>query len=465
MKKLPVFFAAVFLSGSALALNLPKPVGYVNDFANVLDPADRNELNRKLQNYERQTSIQVVVATVPSLQGESVEDFAQALFQEWRIGQKGKDNGVLIMHAPKERRVRIHTGYGLESDLTDLQCGEIIRNVMVPKMKAGDLSGGLAAGANAVLKELGDKPYQQRLAERKAAEAVHQREVEKENKNIRIFFEVLFWIVLVVAVLAIGYQIISGPARRRKAAKENGPKLLQSLPGRIQKLGKLVVHEDVRADKKGMLARAKGIYERAEAKAQIKPTDWNAVYPLLAECDSVLDDVESGAGEDIDDMADQRQDETENLRNKARAEKRARKQSPKLLRQLPALIKKAELRFAKKGHGQARQLVQRAKDKHREASALSHRGSKTDWLTVFALLLAARACLRRANRGASSGDYSVDDDDHSTLATAVIVGSLLSSGGSSGGDYSGGSSSGGDSGGGFSGGGGSSGGGGASGSY
>src|ERR1700736_3703416 len=98
----------------ASAANYPRATGYVNDFAERLSPADRDALERKLRDYGRTTSIEVVVAIVPSLEGESVERYANGLFHAWGIGKRGKDNGVLFLWAPSERKLRIEVGSGLE---------------------------------------------------------------------------------------------------------------------------------------------------------------------------------------------------------------------------------------------------------------------------------------------------------------------------------------------------------------
>ncbi len=464
MKKLLAFLAVAFLSANAFALDIPRPIGYVSDFAGVMDANARQQLDQKLREYERLTSIEVVVVTVPSLQGTSVEDFAQELFSSWKIGKRGKNNGVLILNAPTERRIRIHTGYGIEPYLTDMQCGRIIRDVMTPLMKQGDLSGGLVAGASAVLRELGDTPYEVRMAERKAEEEARRIESEKAAKAFGMFMLAL---LVVGALIGLG-SLIYAPIRRRNEAKEEGPKLRNSLPGRIKKAKKLVSHEDVRSEPKKLVERAQKLYAKTEARIK-PPINWLEIYPLLGEVESLLGEAEEQATDEIECAAEERAEKEEEIRNEERMKKRAKRQAPKLLRKLPAMIQKAEARYSRKGYGEARQLVKRAKDKYRKARSLSQRKSNPDWLTVFVLLLAAQACLRRAREGASSGDYSAYDDDFSLVPTAVAIGLLLSGDSDSGGSDSGYSSS--DSGGGysggggFSGGGGSSGGGGASGSY
>ena len=119
------------------------PNGPVNDFANVIDPATRAALLEQVRRVEHDTSAEIAVATVTSLDGHSIEDYANRLFHEWGIGQKGVDNGVLVLVVPSERRVRIEVGYGLEPILPDGLAGEIIRRQMTPRFRDGDYSGGI----------------------------------------------------------------------------------------------------------------------------------------------------------------------------------------------------------------------------------------------------------------------------------------------------------------------------------
>lgn len=128
------------------AQNLPAYVGKVNDFAEVLQPADRTALEATLADLERTTSAEVAVVTMPSLGGRTVEEYANALFNTWGIGKKGKDNGVLVLVAIEERTMRIEVGYGLEGVLPDGLAGSIIREQFRPKFRDGDYRTGILDG-------------------------------------------------------------------------------------------------------------------------------------------------------------------------------------------------------------------------------------------------------------------------------------------------------------------------------
>jgi uncharacterized protein len=132
----------------------PPLSGRVVDAANVLKAEDRAALERKLKAHEDRTTDQVVVATVPSLGGQSMEDYANRLFRHWRLGQQGKNNGALLLVAPAERKVRIEVGYGLEGVLTDAAASTIIQSLILPRFRAGDLQGGVEAGARGLLELL-----------------------------------------------------------------------------------------------------------------------------------------------------------------------------------------------------------------------------------------------------------------------------------------------------------------------
>lgn len=128
-----------------------KPVGRVNDFAHVMSKTAVQQLERVLSELEERTTAEVAVVTVTSIEGGDVERAAVELFQGWGIGKKGKDNGVLILCAIDNRRVRIEVGYGLESVLTDAMSGRIIRERMVPRFRVKDYSGGLLDGTLTVV--------------------------------------------------------------------------------------------------------------------------------------------------------------------------------------------------------------------------------------------------------------------------------------------------------------------------
>jgi len=144
----------------------PALSGRVVDDAGELDAATRESLRAKLAALEAKTTHQLVVATVKSLNGNSVEEYANRLFRRWQLGQRGKNNGVLLLHAPAERKIRIEVGYGLEGTLTDAITKYIIANAIAPRFKANDFSGGMTRGVDDIIKVLdgGAEEFKQRAA-------------------------------------------------------------------------------------------------------------------------------------------------------------------------------------------------------------------------------------------------------------------------------------------------------------
>jgi uncharacterized protein len=154
MNRLRGFLLALVVtasSASAPAADVPFLAGRVNDTAGMLSLDAAGKLDAMLRAHEDSTSNQVVVLTVSSLEGEEIEAFAIRVVDTWKLGQKGKDNGVLFVVARDERKVRIEVGRGLEGNLPDITCGTIIRKEVLPKFKAGDMDGGTIAGVEAIL--------------------------------------------------------------------------------------------------------------------------------------------------------------------------------------------------------------------------------------------------------------------------------------------------------------------------
>jgi uncharacterized protein len=147
-----VFFAATLAWSDP---QFPTLTGRVVDAAGVIPADNRTILENRLRDYEDTSGHQVAVATVPSLEGYDIRDYGNRLFRSWALGDKKKNDGVLVLVAPNEHKVSIEVGYGLEGDLTDAMSRIIIENAMVPRFKAGDYAGGLSAGIDDIQKVVG----------------------------------------------------------------------------------------------------------------------------------------------------------------------------------------------------------------------------------------------------------------------------------------------------------------------
>ncbi len=137
------------------APQFPTLTGRVVDNAQLLTPQAEQALDIQLASYEKATTNQVVVLTLPTLNGYAIDDYGYQLGRHWQIGQKGKNNGIILIVAPKERKVRIEVGYGLESIMTDLLANQIIQNVMLPSFKQGQYQKGIVEGTQSILDVLG----------------------------------------------------------------------------------------------------------------------------------------------------------------------------------------------------------------------------------------------------------------------------------------------------------------------
>jgi len=154
MKKYSSWFLLLFLifaSAPAVSLEVPGLQGYVNDYAGLIAPEAKAKLENDLRAFEQSDSTQVVILTIPSLEGEDLEGFSIRVATTWKIGQQTKDNGVLLLVSKQERKIRIEVGKGLEGVLTDLLSGRIIDLVIKPNFKRGDYSGGFVAGVAAII--------------------------------------------------------------------------------------------------------------------------------------------------------------------------------------------------------------------------------------------------------------------------------------------------------------------------
>jgi len=134
-----------------LAVNFPALTGRIVDQANIIPATTRGAIEAKLADLEARSGIQLVVASVSSLDGEEIEPYANELFRNWKLGEKTKNNGVLLLVAPNERKVRIEVGYGLEGTLTDALSKVIIANAIAPRFKTGDFGGGVSRGVDDII--------------------------------------------------------------------------------------------------------------------------------------------------------------------------------------------------------------------------------------------------------------------------------------------------------------------------
>lgn len=204
----------VIATGAAIAaknrqnLPVPDPTGYVVDQAEILSPETEQALAGMIEALDKKDSTQLAVLTIPTLKGDNLEMYALAVAETWGVGQKGKDNGALLLIAQKERKVRIEVGYGLEGRLTDLLAGRIIRNEITPRFKEGDFDGGVRAGVEAMIE---------------AVKGEHQATTEsKTNPTALLILDIAGLVFLACLVIAVfgAFREASPPPPRNRPGRE-----------------------------------------------------------------------------------------------------------------------------------------------------------------------------------------------------------------------------------------------------
>lgn len=185
---LVLWLVICLLARSVLALDIPQPVGYVNDFAGMLSVSFRQNLEIQLANFDKGTTNQIVVVTIDSLEDNSLEEYAVKLFEEWKIGQKDKDNGLLLLIVKDDRKIRIEVGYGLEPIITDGRAGRIIREQISPEFKKGNYEQGIQAAVEKIEQYL-------KQGEPAPPEIIQ----EKSQANLGIFILVVILLIYLFA--------------------------------------------------------------------------------------------------------------------------------------------------------------------------------------------------------------------------------------------------------------------------
>ena len=213
--------AFVAFAGAALAAPaFPPLTGRVVDAANLLSPEAEQKLTSRLKDLEDKTGRQMVVATIPDLQGYPIEDYGYQLGRSWGIGDAKRDDGVLLIVAPNERRVRIEVGYGLEPILTDTLSSVIIQSQIAPAFRRGDMESGILAGADTVAAQLALPEGEARANVRKAGEAAHKG--GGSPLVTLIVLVLIFWVLT---------SVMRGGGRSFRRSGLGGPVILPPMGG------------------------------------------------------------------------------------------------------------------------------------------------------------------------------------------------------------------------------------------
>ena len=215
------------LALTAFAFDFPALSGRVVDQANIMSPVTRSDVEAKSKDLEDKSGIQLVVATVKSLQGSDIETYANQLFRFWKLGEAKKNNGVLLLVAPAEHKVRIEVGYGLEGTLTDALSSVIITSAITPRFKANDFSAGIERGVDGIIAVLTTD----------AAEWHRKAKVRSDDPMVA--FGALFPALLLVVVIFFVWYLIhnaNGPPGRGRTQRLRALRRLLGI-GRVGGLG------------------------------------------------------------------------------------------------------------------------------------------------------------------------------------------------------------------------------------
>ncbi len=202
MKKIFSFFILLLccLPVAAYSLDVPRLQGYVNDYAGMISASAKSKIEEGLKAFEQSDSTQIVILTIPSLEGENIEEFSIKTAEAWKIGQQQKDNGVLLIVSKQERKIRVEVGRGLEGKLTDLMAGRIIDQVIKPRFKQGDFDAGFIMGASAL------------IAATRGEFKAEQRPIQRRQKGFPPFLTYFLFVGIFVLILGSLSRIVGGIA-------------------------------------------------------------------------------------------------------------------------------------------------------------------------------------------------------------------------------------------------------------
>ena len=212
-----MWLALLALATPASAQTFPQLTGRVVDQANLLRPEQELDLTSKSAALEAQTGRQFVIATVNSLEGRPIEDYGYRLGRAWKIGDEKRDDGVVLLVAPNEKKVRIETGYGARVFLTDAVSSVIIRQSILPKFKAGDFGGGIGAGADQIIGMMSLSPAE---AQRRAND-IGQREAARAKAGPGLI-PIIFWGMIALFVILSMLRRAGGRRYRGRGRRSGG---------------------------------------------------------------------------------------------------------------------------------------------------------------------------------------------------------------------------------------------------
>lgn len=393
--------AVVLCPVASAHADYPKAVGYVNDFVSVLSQEEAQTLDSELRAFEQRTTVEFVVVTVSSLQGENEVDYARGLGNAWGVGKRDRNNGIVFLIAPNDRKARIEAGPGLNALLTNERARSIMNHAVLQRFRAGNMSGGIIAGAHEIMQAIEERP----------ASSTPDTSVS-EGSDLTTLAIILGFLVG-IALLAV----IIGIPVRRMIVRRQIPTNVADIGIWLARIEESGAHADVTSETRERIA---GIRKDLDAIAQTIRTgvdqngnahvDWLAMREALSHMQSRITQADYLVQKDIDYA------------------KRAREEGPALLEKIPQLIKEAEERLAK-GKASPRAAAHLAEARTQYAQAVTTRSgmSVVDWIILYAILRSAESSVSHSlSTHASTNNLTVSSSSSDASSSS---GSPVSFGG------------------------------------
>ena len=361
---LAVVLLVVAIATTAHAQQYPKATGYVNDFANLLTREQGASLNDELAAFEKKTMIEIAVVTVPWLNNQGIEDYTRGLAQEWGVGKRGQNNGVVFLIAPKERKMRIETASGARAILTDSRADQIRDNEVLPRFRSGNMAQGIIDGTHAIMRTL-DSSAAPATNRGQRTEALQSPQKEWTSDDTKVLGYILGGIAEVVLMLFL----IVPPIRRSKARKY----VLETKGGvasRFAEAERTARSSDVKEETYKKLTKLKGEFSSIDRlTAMSEGVNWLEFREKLDSMDYLLSQIVSDMNQEI-----------------AFAEK-ARREGPELFKKIPRMIEAAEKKLAEgKSSPKAMKYLEEARTQYAQVQAQRSGMTITDWVILYVIM-------------------------------------------------------------------------------
>jgi len=366
----------------------PKATGYVNDFANLLTREQGAALNNELAAFEKKTTIEIAVVTVPWLNNQSIGDYTKGLAREWSVGKRGQNNGVVFLIAPKERKMRIETASGARLTLTDSHADQIRDDIVLPRFKDGNMPQGIIDGTHAVMRAL-DGSAAPVTAERETTRAPQSTPWTSDDTKV-----LGYTLGSIAGAVLLGFLVVP-PVRRSKARRyvlENKG----AIATKFAEADKVARSPGVKEETRKKFVKLKGEFSSIDRlTATSKGVNW------LETCEK-LDAMNYVRGRIVFDVE----------REIAFAE-RARKEGPKLLKKIPGMLEAAEKKLAEgKPSPKAMKYLEEARTQYAQVQSQQSGMTMTDWVILYMILTSIQSNTVNAESAHEyantdhSGDYS-----------------------------------------------------------